>query len=180
MQWCSGNKATGLPSWQLAGLDSIHLGGSILQQILLLGFTCSASSTPLLSLHLSLQIGLVHSSSLVPNVYHNPWAPPKPLSNLSGPVSLHSTLSFWFSLSSRSSFPHVYRLTSVFSNPTPRADFLAWQSPFITLLGVGLPSAFSTGFLLSPPLSISQVLGSGLPFIGHLSECVALLSFLDL
>lgn len=150
----TGYTATGLPSRELTHLGPTHSGGSVLQPIPLLCFTCSLPVHPFFGfIFLSLQIRLVQVSSLVPNTQYNPLSP--------GVSSLHFRclcLAFYClglflpASSSGSSFPHFYSLTCSFSKPTPKAYFLSWQTPFIPLLGLCLASALSTGSL-SPSLS---------------------------
>lgn len=68
--------ATGLSSRELAQLGPTHSGGSVLQPIPLLCFTCSPPVPPFLGfIFLSLQTRLVQVSSLVPNAQYNPLSP---------------------------------------------------------------------------------------------------------
>ena len=72
----TGYTATGLSSRELAHLGPTHSGGSVLQPIPLLCFTCSPPVPPFLGfIFLSLQPRLVQVSSLVPNAQYNPLSP---------------------------------------------------------------------------------------------------------
>lgn len=72
----TGYTATGLPSKELTHLGSTHSGGSVLQPIPFLCFTCSPPAPFFLGfIFLSLQTRLVQVSSLVPNAQYNPLSP---------------------------------------------------------------------------------------------------------